>query len=477
MKAVVDVARQFGRFQRNARLYLLNNALSGVTTGIVLVLYNLYLVSLGYSTAFVGQILFIGTVGGGIAIFPAGYVIDRVRAKPILIVSNFLIGLIGIGQILFRQPIPLLVSSFFAGIALVFTVVINAPFLTRNSDPGERSALFSMNISIGLITLVIGEVLGGALPLWFQAQSWLMAPLPGWAGVLLANQPGPRSYQLALLFAGLIAAPSFVPLFLLREAGRPSVAGSAAERPAVEQPVAEQPETGQPIPERSTTGHPQGASLHVDNAPPAPARDVRRDLVVLAKLVRTPFFVLLLVYAFTGSGAGLVVPYFNIFFVQHLRASSALFGLIDGGANAATALLTLAAPWLAAHFGRLRSVEVTRLFSIPLLLTIGLSGVLPLAALLYPLRQGIMDMSNGVLQVYSMEVVEERYRGLANSAYQVAYQVPWALTVSLGGLLIARLGYTPLFLATALCYLIAIGVLWSRSKASSKMEMKSARDK
>jgi MFS family permease len=182
----------------------------------------------------------------------------------------------------------------------------------------------------------------------------------------------------------------------------------------------------------------------------------------IIRLIHTPFFFLILVYSFTGLGAGLVIPYFNIFFVQHLQASSALFGLIDGGANGATALLTLAAPWMAVRIGRIRTIVLTRLLSIPLLLTIGLAGILPLAALLYPFRQGIMDMSNGVLQVYSMEVVEERRRGLANSAYQVAFQVPWALTASLGGLLIAHFGYGPLFLLTALCYMLAIGVLWGR---------------
>jgi predicted MFS family arabinose efflux permease len=166
-------------------------------------------------------------------------------------------------------------------------------------------------------------------------------------------------------------------------------------------------------------------------------------------------------------GAGLVIPYFNIFFVQHLGASSALFGVIDGGANAATALLTLVAPWLAAHVGRIRAITLTRLLSIPLLLTIGLVGVLPLAAVLYPFRQGIMDMSNGVLQVYSMEVVEERHRGLANSAYQAAFQVPWAITASLGGLLIAHLGFMLPFLLTALCYMMAIVVLRGRFSGSN----------
>src|SRR6266852_329714 len=73
-----------------------------------------------------------------------------------------------------------------------------------------------MNISLGRITLVAGAVIGGALPLWFRSLHWLMAPLPAWAAPMLASQPDPRSYQLALLFAGIIAAPSLIPLFMLR---------------------------------------------------------------------------------------------------------------------------------------------------------------------------------------------------------------------------------------------------------------------
>jgi len=179
----------------------------------------------------------------------------------------------------------------------------------------------------------------------------------------------------------------------------------------------------------------------------------------MRKLVGSRFFFLALVYMFTGLGAGLFIPYFNIFFVQHLRASSALFGVIDGGANATTALFTLAAPWLAARIGRMRAIALTRLVSIPLLLTIGLTSYLPLAALLYPFRQATMDMGAGVLQVYSMEVVPERYRGLANSSYQAAFQVPWAITASIGGLIIVHFGYPPLFLLAACCYLLTIVIL------------------
>src|SRR4029077_5184543 len=102
---------------------------------------------------------------------------------------------------------------------IAFLLVVNAPFLTITSTPEERPHLFSMNISLGLVTLVLGEVLGGALPVWFRSLPVLKAPLPSWAASLLAGQPVPRSYQLALLFAGVIAAPSFIPLFMLGRGG------------------------------------------------------------------------------------------------------------------------------------------------------------------------------------------------------------------------------------------------------------------
>src|SRR6266700_2852843 len=112
MRLPLNYIQQFGHFQRNARLYLISNALSGVTIGIILVLYNLYLTSLGYGPDFVGLVLFVLTVGIGVAIFPAGICVDRFGGKAILIWASVAIGISGAGQMLFRQPAPLLVSSF-----------------------------------------------------------------------------------------------------------------------------------------------------------------------------------------------------------------------------------------------------------------------------------------------------------------------------------------------------------------------------
>src|SRR5438105_15439922 len=110
MNVVADFARQFRQFQRNAKLYLVNNALSGVTTGILLVLYNLYLTSLGYGTDFIGLVLFVVTIGAGITILPACICIASLRGRFILISSSLLIRLTGLGPSLFRHTIPLLIQ-------------------------------------------------------------------------------------------------------------------------------------------------------------------------------------------------------------------------------------------------------------------------------------------------------------------------------------------------------------------------------
>jgi MFS family permease len=433
MSLIIEYVRQFGRFQRNARLYLINNALSGMTSGILLVLYNLYLASLGYKADFIGVELFAATVGAGLAIVPAGMCIDRFSGKVILIAANLLIGLASIGQFLFRQPLPLLVSAFIAGVGFAFILVINAPFLTANSTPSQRSHLFSLNIALGLVTIVVGNVLGGALPVWLSHIGWLMGSMPAALNGILASQAAPRSYQLSLLLAGVIVLPSLVPLFLLSNDPAP---GSARQARAA------------------------GAGIAEARA------GLRRVLAsssswgAAARIPRSPIFLLSLQQALIGAGAGLFINYFNIYFVQHLGASSALFGLLSGATVAITALFTLAAPGLAARIGRVNTISLTVLASLPFLLTLGLTTVLPLAAACYVLRQGLMDMSNGVLQVFSMEVVPPRRRGLANSSYQAAFQVPNALAAPLGGLLIVRFGYAPIFLAAAACYLLAIAVLW-----------------
>ncbi len=439
MRLIADYLQRFARFQRNARLYLISNALSGISLGIILLLYNLYLDALGYRADFIGAVQFAATVGAALAIFPAGICVDRLGGKNVLIWSSLLLGILGAGQFLFRQALLLLATAFLAGVVSAALLVVNAPYLTQNSRPEERSHLFSLNLVVTLVTSVIGRALGGALPAWFSALPWLHRPLMLLPSALLAPQATVRAYQLSLLFAGLLAVPSLLPLFLL-----------SPDRPGEEA-----------LPAASQGRASVGLS--------ALAAHLRQQLLLarrwcspqrLWEALRTPLVLLTLAQFALGAGAGLFIPYFNLFFVRYLGARAWQFGLIDGSATALTGLATLLAPWLAQRLGKPRSVVLTQVCSLPLMVVLGLSRSLPLAMLLYPLRQGAMDMTMGVLQAFSMEIVPPERRGLANSSYQAAYWIAYALTTPLGGLIIVHPGYPPLFLLAAACYTLEILLLW-----------------
>jgi MFS family permease len=444
MRLFIEYLQRFGRFQRNAQLYLLTNALTGVSGGIILVIYTLYLSALGYGTDFIGLVLFVTTLGISVAIFPAGLCVDRFSGKAILIWSTVLISIAGTGQMLFRNPVLLCVSVFFVGIGIAFQFVLYAPFLTMNSTPAERMHLFSLNMVLVLVTVVLGEVLGGVLPFWLREHPWAMLSDLSW---LLASHPLARSYQITLLFAGLLAAPGFIPLFLMTDY-RPTYVESE--------------------PQRIFLFLRKSLLKCRNNLEKAIATLTRRDTTSFAfwRNVRTflhgSLVTLVGVNILLGFGAGVLLPYFNLFFVQYLGATSALFGIVDGIANTLNAVGILFAPWIAMRIGRVATILLPRLITLPILLCIGLFPLLPLAAALYPLRQGLTGIPNSVWQVFSMEVVSSEHRGLANSSYQSANKVAWAVAAPVGGFLISRMGYTPVFLVAAMSYLLALVLFWWR---------------
>lgn len=438
MHQFVEYLRQFGHFRRNARLFLLIYALIGIATGVGIVLSPLYLSVLGYGTDFIGLAILVGTLGAGLALVPAGISVDRFSDKAILFWSGVLLSVSAAMHGLFRDPVLLLISAFVGGIGGAFLLVFYAPFLVRNSTPAERPHLFSLNVVVFLVTTVLGEVLGGVLPLWLRAHSWAMLPH---LSRFLAFEPLARSYQITLLFGLLLSLSGFLPIFFITN-DRPTSVRSAQRRFWFPRKGLRSYQNDFKPTQRDTTG--LGFWQRV------------------GKLLFSPLAVLVGVNMLMSLGAGALLPYFGLFFVKTLGGNSAQFALIDGAAKALDVFATLLAPWMVMRMGRIATILLPRWLALPALLCIGFIPLLPLAVILYPLRHALANMTNGILQVFSMEVFSPERRGLSNSGYLGANQVALAVAAPLGGLLIRHLGYTPVFLLTAVCYLLALALFWWR---------------
>src|SRR5215469_2610001 len=106
---LIHPIRRFRTLRRNARLYLLSNTLQAATAGAAGVLYTLYLASLGYGTDFIGLVAVVATIGGGLGIIPAGWLVRRVGWRTGLIWSDLIGGVSVALQLVFpTTPVILL---------------------------------------------------------------------------------------------------------------------------------------------------------------------------------------------------------------------------------------------------------------------------------------------------------------------------------------------------------------------------------
>ena len=420
MRQFIEYLRQFRRFQPNVRWYLLQSALVGIAVGAFVLLYPLYLSELGYQV-----VLFFTPLGNGLALIPAGLCIDRISHKAILIWSSVVMAIAALGQILFRNLALLCISAFVMGIGLSFQYVLNAPFLTANSTSDERPHLFSFNIVLILATAVLGELLGGTLPpvlaQWFHLHEYSSSIFSDLSW-LLASKPLARSYQIVLLCSVLVALTGFIPLFLM-------TADYPTHGRSEQQPFRFLREIWRTSRKKFKENQ--------------DATDLGITLSFWLRLRRylwNPLVIMTGSYVLAGLGNGIFLPYISLFFVKHLGANSALFGIIDGSSKAILAFATLLAPLLVMRIGRLNTIVLTSILSFPVLLGLGIFPFLVLTALLYPLFVVLWNMTNGILQLFGMEVV----------------------ATPIGGFLISRLGYPSVFLIATGLYFLSTVLIWWR---------------
>lgn len=448
------LAREWGDFQahlraleRNAWLYLISNAIQAVSAGALAILYTLYLKALGYDTSFIGLVFVIGSIGGGLGIVPAGRVVRWAGWRATLLASDVVGGVALLAQFVWPTTVVILVTSVGVGASVALILVVNTPFLAAHSSDAERTAIFGINNALGFLGAVVGALLGGALPLWLALPGVrTFAPVAALAP-LLARDAHAQAYQLALLVTGVLAVPSIIPVFMLREEPQPTGKAVAA------------------LVDIEASG--ARAVLRLGNLLEQ-GREAARQVWVYA---RGPVGRFAITQSLIGFGAGLYGPYLNLYFVNTLHASPLLFGALSSTLTVLLALASLVIVPLADRAGKIRSAVVTQLSSLPFLLLIGFAPSLTIAAIAYLIRGPLMNASGPPLQAYLMASVRPQQRVLASSAYNVSWQLAGAIGAGVGGVLVQAVGYSAVVSATATLYatsILLVAMWFGRERAAPK---------
>jgi MFS family permease len=381
---------------RNARYYLGGLFLCGLGQSIFALLFNLYLRELGRNDADIGQILSKASLGAAVAALPIAFLFRRFSARAILVAGGALTAAAYTLQGTLVAPELLLLGAFFAGMVVTTFRLSIAPVVMREVAPAIRPYIFSGAYTVLFLASIVGSILGGAMPHLFR----------GVAG------SETMALRLALYVACGLTLLGAIPFFRMR------------------------------------TGPPEGVAHATGTWPWAQLRELAEvDWGLQFKLVLPAMLI--------GLGAGLIIPFLNLYFRDRFGLAPAAIGVLFAVMQGFMVVGNLFGPAVSKRLGLVRGVVATQLASVPFMLALALSGSFPVVVASFFLRGGLMNMNQPLTTHFAMEMVPEREHAITNSLLTLSWYVAWSISADIGGALIQRRGYTePLLLAAGL-YVVA----------------------
>ncbi|GAB4547636.1 MAG: hypothetical protein Fur002_23810 [Anaerolineales bacterium] len=387
-------------FTPNARLYLLNVSILGAVMGVFRLIFNFYILSLGFDEALLGSLVTASSLTALLAALPMGYLSDFLGRKTSLILSGALLSASILVMALWREQEMFYAMNVVSGVAQSLAGVVMSPFLMENSSERERTYLFSFGQGIQMALSSLGSWVGGYLPGWIGQSQHISATSSG-------------AYGTSILFVGVGAALGILPLVFIQ-------------------------------------------SQRAKNSPRAifaPLAYATEQPLLLTKLI--------LPMLLTSIGAGLIMPFMNVFFREVYQKPDPVIGTLFAWGSLAMGIGLLIAPPLAERFGKIQIVVITQGLSIPFLILLGFSPIFWMSAAAYYARVALMNMSSPVYQTYVMEHVETSARATVASLVSMSWNFGWAFSPTISGWLQVRYGFAPPFIGTIALYTISVILYWA----------------
>jgi MFS family permease len=137
------------------------------------------------------------------------------------------------------------------------------------------------------------------------------------------------------------------------------------------------------------------------------------------------------------GGGFLTTALLAYFFHERFNAGPGVLGILFFGARVLNALSHLGAAWLAARIGLVNTMVFTHLPSSLLLLTVPFAPNFTVAAILFLIREGLVEMDVPTRQSYVMAVVLPEERTVASGVTHLVRMAAWAVAPAFAGLFMA----------------------------------------
>lgn len=407
----------WNQLNRNMRLFLATAFILGFTFegGFFAVLFNLYLLRLGYDTAFIGFINGVGPLAFTLAAFPIG-ILSRTWDTRRIFIWGMSISTAGFFIIPLAEALPLFLQQaaiisgvviFFIGLSTYF--IMGPSFIMSNTTDRLHDHVFAWEGAVFSLAAFVGSLIAGSLPKF-------IAFLLG----ITTEHSAPYRYPL-LLAAFLFAL--MVYLFTL-------VTNDDVRKTEV------------------VEGEDGAEDAH--GQPSSRWRSRARNFIVMLVLVRF----------FQTSGFAVANTFFNVYFDDHLNVSTAIIGGISAIARLVGVGAALASPLLIRRWGTKKALVTVGFLAAVSLLPLAWGNSWEIAGLGYVGMILTSRMRFSIFPVFVMDRTPIKERAWITSIQELVIGGSFALAGFAGGYLIQWAGYTPLFLTGCVFAVIGVAILW-----------------
>ncbi len=398
-----DYLQTLRLFSPKLRLFLLGmGVMAMVPFGIIAVLFNLYLLRLGFDARYIGLLAGLGQLVWAAAALPAGLLGNRIGLRNSMEAGIFVFGT-ALALVLLVELLPqaywqawLLGSQMLLNVGVAIITVNIPAYLMALTGERERKHAFGLFAALIPTAAFLGSLLAGMLPGF-------------WARQLGVTLDAAAPYKLALWVGPILCWVSMLPL-LRTDPGR--VTGQAGSGAANER---------------------------------APIR-----LLV--------FWGVMVFLAAIGEGA--MRTFYNVFLDAQLAVPPATIGLVMGVGQLLPIAAALALPLLLTRWGTGNTLLVMMLASGACLVPLALTGQLWVAAGAYMAVMAAIACLGTSRDLFGQELVIPRWRTSSQGVAMIGMSLGWAAAGVIGGVLIDAAGFSALFLAGALAAFLAAGLLF-----------------
>lgn len=381
---------------------LIAQSLYGIGLGMFTVLLNLYLREIGFSETTIGKILAVQSLCAAVFSMPMGWLADKSSRKATYILG-LLLSVSGYAIISFSKILSIItVGAVISGSGNGALLVSVVPYLQENCFNRQRPYIFSLNSALTWTTSILSGLMAGWLPKIMK----LSDSLPG------SNDEQRLKYSLWIGICFILF--SFVPAIKMTK--------SANLNKIID-----------------LSKYPQSIKQTI--------KDAENPM----KLMTMFAFVNMLI----GFGAGMIVPYFNLYFKDWVGASILQIGTVFALGQFGTAIGSLISPFISLRFGLVKGVVYSQILSLPFMILMAITHNFTLCALCFIFRNAFMNMCTPMSQEILMKIIPQRLRARASATNSMSWNLSWAFAMFFSGNIIKTLGYDFALILASVCYLVA----------------------